>query len=245
MVRCTRLQKPGFCLNISGLMHDFSEKPGFFDLSPILLLVQFLGVLMSVFTQKSLFYICHHKRYLRRGRCHNDPRGFTLIELLVVIFIIGILSAIALPTFLRLINKAKESEATQYISYLNKHQTAQYLEGSGFTNSFGTLSFPQSQTPSSAAGILKSVGFSVAETNNYLYGIKLATYNNNPLAVQVALSKQLGVQSYFGIVYIKDNSITCGPVALPVSLSSPVFQQLGILNNLISNPGNYCPQLFS
>ncbi|MEG3926063.1 type IV pilin-like G/H family protein [Microcoleus sp. D3_18a_C4] len=200
---------------------------------------------MSVFTHKLLLYVCHHKRYLRGQKSPNASHGFTLVELLVVIFIIGILSAIALPTFLRLISKAKESEATQYISYLNKHQTAQYLEGSGFTNSFGTLSFPQPETPSSAAGILKSVGFSVAETNNYLYGIKVAIYNNNPLAVQVALSKQLGVQSYFGIVYIKDNSITCGPVALPISLSSPVFQQLGILNNLISNPWNYCSQLFS
>ncbi len=176
---------------------------------------------MSVFTQKLLLYVCRQKCYLWRGRCHNASRGFTLIELLVVIFIIGILSAIALPTFLRLISKAKESEATQYISYLNKHQTAQYVEGSGFTNFFGTLSFPQPQTPSSAVGILKSLGFSVQETNNYLYGIKLATYNNNPLAVQVALSKQLGVQSYFGIVYVKDNSVRCGPVALPVSLSSP------------------------
>lgn len=150
-----------------------------------------------------------------------------------------------MPTFLKLIKKGKESEATQYISYLNKHQSAKYLEGSGFTNSFGTLSFPQQKKPSSVAGILKSVGFSVQETNNYLYGIKIGTYNNNPLAVQVALSKQLGVQSYFGAVYIKDNSMTCGPFALPVSLSSPVLQQLGILNNLLSNPGHYCPQLFS
>jgi prepilin-type N-terminal cleavage/methylation domain-containing protein len=174
----------------------------------------------------------------------NVSRGFTLIELLVVILMIGILSAIALPTFLRLINQAKESEATQYISYLNKHQTAEYLEGSEFTNSFGTLSFPQPETPSSAAGLLKSLGFSVAETNNYLYGIKIASYNNNPLAIQVALSKQLGVKSYLGIVYFKDNKAPCGPVSLPVSLSSPPFQQFGILNNLISNPGSYCPDLF-
>jgi len=169
---------------------------------------------------------------LRAGNA-NASQGFTLIELLVVIFIIGILSAIALPTFLRLIGKAKESEATQYISYLNKHQTAQYLEAMEFTNSFGSLSFPAQQKPSSAAAFLTSLGFFVGETKNYLYGIKTATYDNNPLVVQVALSKDLGTQSYLGIVYVKESIVQCGPVSVPVSLSSPPFKQFQVLQKLL------------
>jgi type IV pilus assembly protein PilA len=44
-------------------------------------------------------------------QAREDQRGFTLIELLVVVIIIGILAAIAIPTFLNQRSKAQDSAA--------------------------------------------------------------------------------------------------------------------------------------
>ena len=72
----------------------------------------------------------------------NSEKGFTLIELLVVIIIIGILSAIALPAFLNQANKAKQSEAKQYVGSLSRAQQAYYLEKGQFATTFDQLGRP-------------------------------------------------------------------------------------------------------
>ena len=70
----------------------------------------------------------------------NGEKGFTLIELLVVIIIIGILAAIALPSFLNQAAKARQSEAKTYTGSMNRSQQAYYLEKQGFAPSLTTLS---------------------------------------------------------------------------------------------------------
>ncbi|MEQ9621982.1 type IV pilin-like G/H family protein [Coleofasciculus chthonoplastes] len=80
-------------------------------------------------------------KFLQHLSQKKEDEGFTLIELLVVIIIIGILSAIALPSFLNQANKAKQSEAKQYIGSLNRAQQTHYLEKGYFASNdaFGRL----------------------------------------------------------------------------------------------------------
>jgi len=84
--------------------------------------------------------------------------GFTLIELLVVIIIIGILSAIALPSFLNQANKAKQAEAQTYVGSINRGQQAYFLEKTmfgGLSNLelgiSNTANYNYSSVPSGAA----------------------------------------------------------------------------------------------
>ncbi|MEQ9554043.1 MAG: type IV pilin-like G/H family protein [Coleofasciculus sp. G3-WIS-01] len=119
---------------------------------------------------------------------HNE--GFTLIELLVVIIIIGILSAIALPSFLNQANKAKESEAKQYVGSMNRAEQAFYLEKNGFSTTISDLGL----------GIK-------TETANYTYKIGNDGADENPAGSgyynQVApnaMSRVDTLRSYIGSV---------------------------------------------
>ena len=96
-------------------------------------------------------------KFLQHISQKKQDEGFTLIELLVVIIIIGILAAIALPSFLNQANKAKQAEARQTLSAMNKAQQAYLLENNKFVTG-------------STATELQPLGIGVPfKTSNYTY----------------------------------------------------------------------------
>ena len=54
-------------------------------------------------------------------------KGFTLVELMIVIVIVGVLSAVALPSFLGQTNKAKATECTTKIGSILSTVAAEHL----------------------------------------------------------------------------------------------------------------------
>ncbi|WP_404787603.1 type IV pilin protein [Altericista sp. CCNU0014] len=69
----------------------------------------------------------------------KGAEGFTLIELLVVIIIVGVLAAIALPSFLNQIGKARGSEAKANLGTINRGQQAYRLENQTFSDEVTNL----------------------------------------------------------------------------------------------------------
>ena len=124
-------------------------------------------------------------KFLQHIAKKRKEEGFTLIELLVVIIIIGILSAIALPSFLNQANKAKQSEAKQYIASLNKGQQAFFVENNAFTTEVAKLGL----------GIKTS-------TQNYTYSIGTTTFNTQAGATAVTSGAATGLAGYGGAVYL-------------------------------------------
>ncbi len=65
--------------------------------------------------------------------------AFTLLELLIVIIILGVLAALALPQYLRTVEKGRSSEAIIQLGTLRTGEINYYVEHRTYTDQFDLL----------------------------------------------------------------------------------------------------------
>jgi type IV pilus assembly protein PilA len=121
--------------------------------------------------------------------------GFTLVELLVVVIIIGILAAIALPSYLNLTAASKQAEPRTFLSSINQAQIARVSKDSelGYTTVMDEL----------ALGVVKGTGNS---STSSVYEYTISSPDAQNAIVEASTLNDLKLKAYSGGVNTYQNA---------------------------------------
>jgi prepilin-type N-terminal cleavage/methylation domain-containing protein len=171
----------------------------------------------------------------------KGKKGFTLIELLIVIAIIGILAAIAIPTYLSYVNRAKDSEASTNLGAIFTDETAfnatnsTYISAGAIANSGANVpTFSTTASTSTHPFYATGVTYNVDTPPYQCVGTQLDTYGGytpytngaagTVVAAGTTLTKALGGFGDIGFLpkgtlyfYYEVNTAAAANTGVPVS----------------------------
>lgn len=124
--------------------------------------------------------------------------GFTLIELLVVVLIIGILAAIALPQYEKVVEKSRAAEALTMVSSIAKANDIYKMTTGEYTTDISVLDIQIPGEDSSYNGWPRK------NTKFFMYGAKTPSYGNS-----TGIANRLPQSSKYSIVALADGTTLC------------------------------------
>ncbi|MCX5796672.1 MAG: prepilin-type N-terminal cleavage/methylation domain-containing protein, partial [Elusimicrobia bacterium] len=117
----------------------------------------------------------------------RQRRGFTLIELLVVVLIIGILAAVGVPQYFKVVEKGRVAEAVAYVGTMRRAQDRYALRAGAYSGDANLLdtgvpNFKYFSNAASVVGGSPTTGWTVTITRNAgaptNYGAYTVTFNS-------------------------------------------------------------------
>ena len=113
-----------------------------------------------------------------KTNCIRRKRAFTLTELLIVVIVIGVLSAVTLPKFNRVIENRKVTEAEEMMSAVRTEQERRCTLDQNYTTNFSALSdVIASANTKNYTYSLQSQGISATSTGGD-YTLKILSYED-------------------------------------------------------------------
>ncbi len=101
-----------------------------------------------------------------KGRSPITRAGFTLIELMIVVVIIGILAAVAYPSYQNYALRTKRSDAKSALTELANRQEKFYAQCNDYTGTVGG-NFPTSSTVGACTTGTPGLGVSTTSKDGY------------------------------------------------------------------------------
>ena len=116
---------------------------------------------------------------------NRKKKAFTLTELLVVVIVIGVLSAVVLPKFSKVIETRKTTEAEEMMAAVRTEQERRCSLDKNYTTDAAAVNLASLNTKNFNY-TLKNTGIEAASTGKYGYTLKMPSYRDGRLCCDSA-----------------------------------------------------------